>query len=712
MGNTVIIAEKPSVGRDIAKVLKCNTRGDGFLKGENHIVTWAVGHLVSLQEPDELDEKYKKWRMGDLPILPDTIPLKVLPSTRSQFSIIKKLINDPETDSLICATDAGREGELIFRYIYDKAGCQKPFARLWISSMTDEAIKDGFASLRPGGDYNGLYLSAKARSESDWLVGMNLSRAFTLRYNTLLSIGRVQTPTLAILVKRHKEIVDFKPESYHLLNADFGDYKGAWFKEGQQNDTRLESKDAADAIAKKVKGKEAKVTLAETNQKQEIAPQLYDLTTLQRDANRLLSMTAQKTLSTAQSLYETHKAITYPRTDSRYLSKDMVGRTSQTLKALPAKYQPYVQRALPDGKLPFFKRVFDDTKVTDHHAILPTPKTVNLDKLSTEERNLFDLIARRALNAFYPPFVYDATKIITACEEETFRTTGRTIIDPGWRVLELSGKTKKDDDEAALPILSLGDTRKIEKVTIKSESTKPPSPHTDGTLLYAMEHAGREVEDEALKEQMKSVGLGTPATRAAIIERLCKVGYAARKGKTIVATDKGVQLISIVPRELASPEMTGKWEQGLEEIATNQQNNQAFISDIKGFTANLVTFAKENKVEAAFPEDPSRHKSGGKPASPPLEGITCPLCKEGTVHENSKAFYCSRYREGCKLTIWKNALERSGGPILSPKLVTLVLKDKNVQGSSGVITLNESNITFTSRANPGTPYTLSIIGKK
>ena len=711
MGTTLIIAEKPSVGRDIAKVLKCTTRGDGFLSGPNYVVTWAVGHLVSLQEPDELNEQYKKWRMADLPILPNEIPLKVLPATRGQFSIIKKLMADPGTDSLICATDAGREGELIFRYIYNKANCQKPFKRLWISSMTDEAIKDGFASLRPGTEYDALYLSAKARSESDWLVGMNLSRAFTLRYDTLLSIGRVQTPTLAILVKRHKEIAEFKPESFHLLTADFGDYKGAWFKEGTQSDTHIETKEAAETIAKKVKGQTATVLSAETNTKQDIAPQLYDLTTLQREANRLLGMTAQKTLSVAQSLYETHKAITYPRTDSRYLSKDMVGRTVQSLKALPSIYQPYIAKALPDNKLPFSKRVFDDSKVTDHHAILPTPKTVNLEKLSADERGLFDLIARRALNAFYPPFVYDATKIITVCQDETFRTTGRVILDLGWKAIEPVSKSKKNEDDAALPALAAGDTRKVEKVSIKNESTKPPSPHTDGSLLYAMEHAGREVEDEALKEQMKSVGLGTPATRAAIIERLCKVGYAARKGKTIVATDKGVRLIGIVPQELSSPEMTGHWEQGLEEIASKKKDNLAFLGDIRSFTARMVVFAKENKQEAAFPED-SRKIRGGKPASPALEGVLCPLCAKGTVHENAKAFYCSHFREGCKLTLWKNALERAGGPPLTAKLVTLILTDKQVRGSSGVITLNDGHLGFLSHANPTQPYTTPIIGKK
>lgn len=711
MSMTVIVAEKPSVGRDIARVLKCQTRGDGFLKNESYTVTWAVGHLVSLKEPDELNEQYKKWRMDDLPILPEVIPLKVLPKTRSQYKVIQQLINAPETQSIICATDAGREGELIFRYIYLMAKCKKPVKRLWISSMTDEAIKDGFASLRPSSEYDGLFQSAKCRSEADWLVGMNLSRAFTLRYNTLLSIGRVQTPTLALLVKRHNEIKAFTPESYHLLTAHFGDYQGLWFKEGKENDTRIPHKEEADAIAAKIKGKNASVASYETIRKQEIAPQLYDLTTLQRDANRLLGFTAQKTLSVAQNLYETHKAITYPRTDSRYLSHDMPARIVQTLRALPKQYQPFVAVALPNGKIPLLKRVFDDSRVTDHHAILPTPKTIDISKLPPDEAKLYDLIARRALNAFYPPFVYDATKIITLCENETFRTTGRTIIDEGWRTLELANKKKKSNEEdAKLPQLQKGDQRLIERATVKKESTKPPSPHTDGSLLYAMEHAGREVNDEALREQMKAVGLGTPATRAAIIERLCKVGYAHRKGKTIDATDKGVQLISIAPTDLSSPEMTGHWEQALEDISKDKQDTLSFMTGIRDLTCRMVAFAKENKLAAAFPKEERRGK-GKKEARTPVCDSPCPLCGKGHIFENTKAYYCQHFREGCKLTIWKNALERGGGPLLTPALITLLLKEHSVRGRSGIIALDHTSLSFTKHGDTMPCISTSIIGK-
>ena len=417
MGRTVVIAEKPSVGRDIARVLGCQSSGRGCLTGGDWVVTWAVGHLVTLVEPDELDEKYKRWSFDTLPILPAEIPLKVIASSRDQFAVVRNLINAPETDRLICATDAGREGELIFRYIYEKAGCKKPFDRLWISSMTDEAIQEGFRAIRSGSDYNGLYRSAQCRSQADWLVGMNASRAFTLRYDALLSVGRVQTPTLAILVKRRKEIEDFKPEEYATVTADFGDYRGMYFREGLEPDTHIPKIDDAKALAAQIKNQSATVISAETTRRRDLPPQLYDLTSLQRDANRLLGFTADKTLKLAQSLYETHKALTYPRTDSRYLPPDMIPRVVQTMKVLPESYQALVPGALPDGKLPVSKRTIDETKVTDHHAILPTPKRINLDSLPEDERQLYDMVVRRMLTAFYPACEYDATKVITGVGE-------------------------------------------------------------------------------------------------------------------------------------------------------------------------------------------------------------------------------------------------------------------------------------------------------
>lgn len=706
----VVVAEKPSVARDIARVLQCREKGEGFLKGETHIVTWAVGHLVTLCEPDEIQEQYKKWRMEDLPILPDAIPTKVISKTKSQFSVIKKLINAADTERLICATDAGREGELIFRLIYHQAKCKKPFDRLWISSMTDEAIREGFASLKPGQEYDSLYASAKCRSEADWLVGMNASRAFTLRFNVLLSIGRVQTPTLAILVKRHHEIAGFQPEEYHTLTAQFGGYAGIWFDPANENEKknhRLSSQEKAKEIASAIKGKPAKVQDIQVESKKDWAPQLYDLTSLQREANKKLGFTADKTLKVAQELYEKWKAITYPRTDSRYLPLDMMGRTKLTLQKLPASFQPHVQH-IPwkeDGKLPFSKRIFDNAKVSDHHAIIPTPQTAPLDKLPPDAAKLFDMIARRTIAAFYPPHEYDQTKIITLCQGHSFRSSGKTVRLNGWK--DVYPKDEKEEDQ--LPLLQIGDESNVEKTTVKKESTKPPAPHTDASLLAAMEHAGKELEDEQLREQMKGSGLGTPATRAAIIERLIQVGYAARKGRAIQATEKGVALIAIAPPEIASPETTGKWELALEQIARNQRDTQRFMQGIRNLSEFLIQYARETKTETTFPEEMRRKGKGSrKKPSSVIEGVSCPLCGK-PIQENEKAFGCSDWKTGCGFTIWKNCLQRGGGPAINEKLLKLILTDKAVRGSSGQILLQGQTLSFTRNGEEAPSVSTSIV---
>ena len=711
----VVVAEKPSVGRDIARVLGCREKGEGFLKNETHLVTWAVGHLVTLCEPDEIDEKYKKWRMEDLPILPDTIPTKVISKTKSQFAIVKKLINDKDTEKLICATDAGREGELIFRLIYTQAKCKKPVDRLWISSMTDEAIKEGFATLKPASEYEGLYKSATCRSEADWLVGMNASRAFTLRFDALLSIGRVQTPTLAILVKRYHEIANFKPEEYYTVTADFGDYSGQWFDEKAEDEKkaiRIPTKEKADEIAKAVKGKAARVKCVTAEAKKEPPPQLYDLTSLQREANRKLGFTADKTLKIAQELYEKWKAITYPRTDSRYLPMDMIPRTKQTLQKLPEEYKPFVDN-IPwkeGGKLPITKRFFDNEKISDHHAIIPTPQTAPMDKLPPDARNLFDMIARRLIAAFYPAHEYDAIKVITECQGHTFKTTGRVVKVNGWKDVYPAEKQEED----ALPALQEGDGRTVSKATVKKETTKPPAPHTDASLLAAMENAGKELEDEKLREQMKGSGLGTPATRAAIIERLIQVGYASRRGRALSATEKGVSLIAIAPPEIASPETTGKWELALDEIAKNQRDTVRFMEGIKRLSTFLVEYARDTKTEASFPEEMRRGKGkakGKSSAVKAIEGAKCPLCGK-PVQENSKAFGCSGWREGCHFTLWKDGLKRGGGPALNEKLVKLLLEKNEVKGSTGMIALKDGNLSFTPNGSDAPGASFPIVYEK
>ncbi len=695
----VVVAEKPSVGRDIARVIGCREKGEGFLRGENYLVTWAVGHLVTLCEPDEIDEKYKKWRMEDLPILPDTIPTKVISKTKSQFSIVKKLINDKDTEKLICATDAGREGELIFRLIYGQAKCKKPVDRLWISSMTDEAIREGFATLKPAQEYDGLYRSATCRAEADWLVGMNASRAFTLRFDALLSIGRVQTPTLAILVKRYHEIANFKPEEYFTVNANFGDYAGQWFDpkaEDEKKASRIPTKEKADEIVQAVKGKPAIVQSVTSEPKKELPPQLYDLTSLQRDANRKLGFTADKTLKIAQELYEKWKAITYPRTDSRYLPMDMIPRTKLTLQKLPGTYQPFVEH-IPykdGGKLPISKRIFDNEKISDHHAIIPTPQTAPMDKLPADAAKLFDMIARRLIAAFYPAHEYDAIKVVTEANGHSFKSTGKAVRVNGWK--DVYPSDKEEDD--LLPPLKEGDERTVTKAAVKKETTKPPPPHTDASLLAAMENAGRDLDDEKLREQMKGSGLGTPATRAAIIERLLQVGYAARRGRAIHATEKGVCLIAIAPEEIASPETTGKWELALDEIAKNQRDTERFMQGIRKLTVFLINYARDTKTEASFPEEMRRGRKGAvkkkTAGAKAVAGVKCPLCGKDMI-ENTKAFGCSAWREGCHFTLWKDGLKRGGGPELTEKLVTLILEKGTVKGSTGVISLQNGQISFT-----------------
>lgn len=698
MGQILIVAEKPSVGRDIARVLGVNGKGDGYLSNEKYVIAWAIGHLVSLKEPEELDERFKRWRAADLPILPEKMELKVLPKTRSQFSIVKKLMNSKDIDSLICATDSGREGELIFRYIYDIAGCQKPFERLWISSMTDEAIRAGFDRLKPGSYYDALYESARCRSEADWLVGMNASRAFTLRYDTLLSVGRVQTPTLQMLVKRRKEIEAFSSEPFYTVQANFGDFQGTWFDPSKDGDKRILQEDRAKSIAEKIKGMEAVVISAQSEEKRELPPQLYDLTTLQREASSMLGFTADKTLKTAQTLYEKHKLITYPRTDSRYLSHDM---GPSVKKALYSLQEPYAALAAPvlSQPLPQPKRIFDDTKLTDHHAIIPTGRKVNAFGLSEEEKKLFDLVARRLIAAFYPPYVYDATKVITESVGENFVSTGTVVRQEGFKQVYRDQQPKKKAktvEESALPPLAEGDKRMVTKAAVKKDQTKPPKEHTDASLLSEMEHAGRRIEDEALREQMKGCSLGTPATRAAIIERLITVGYAKRKGRTIMATEKGVKLIEAVPPEIASPETTGKWEQALEKIAQGKGDSERFMEGIRKLAAFLTKYAGQNAPEVAFEREERRGK-GKKSNKQKSIDVACPMCKDGQITENEKAFGCSRWREGCKFTIWKDCVAKIGGPEINEKIVKalLIAENGDLRGSSGVLHYHNGVVSFT-----------------
>ncbi|MBQ8093769.1 MAG: DNA topoisomerase III [Clostridia bacterium] len=700
--HTLVVAEKPSVGRDIARVLGAGTKGDNCLTGNGYVVSWAVGHLVTLKEPDEIDPRYKHWRKEDLPIIPEKMETKVISKTKGQFSVLKKLMNDADVSEIVCATDSGREGELIFRYIYDQAKCKKPVKRLWISSMTEEAIRSGFAALRPSQDYDNLYKSARCRADADWLIGMNATRAFTIRYNVILSIGRVQTPTLSMLVKRRREIDAFVPTAYFTVRADFGDYEGIYID--ANGEKQIPEKAQAETIAGAVKGKPAEVTEVVKENKSERPPLLYDLTTLQREANSRFGYSAKKTLQIAQDLYEKHKLLTYPRTDSRFLSHDMQGKVRETLSKYDGNLKEIGEKAVGYG-ITLNKRVFDDAKLTDHHAIIPTGKPASKASLTTDERNVYEMVATRLAAVFYPNYEYESTRVTTRCEGYSFQSQGKHVTQPGWRELT-PAQTKKGkkgsrdaaDGEGELPQLSRGDTRTCKAASVKEEATKPPKEHNDASLLAEMEHAGRRIEDENLREQMKDCGLGTPATRAAIIERLIEVGYVKREKKNLVATEKGCKLIDAVPVEMASPEITGQWEKILSEISKGADKESDFRTGIVRMTEKLVGDA------AAAPDvgfTPESYKKGGRAQKKPVTlGIKCPLCGKGEVAENRAAFYCTRFREGCKYTVWKNCLQRIGGPEISEKLIRLCLTNSAVKGSTGTIYTSSTGVLSFVPGNP------------
>jgi len=666
MGKILVVAEKPSVAADIGRVLKCKTKGDGFTENNEYIVSWSLGHLLELGAPEDYDKNLKKWRAEDLPIIPEKMKLKAIRKTYSQLKVLKDLMTGEEVDSIICATDSGREGELIFRYIYDYTKCKKPFKRLWISSMTDAAIKEGFENLKASSFYDNLYYSAKCRSEADWLVGMNASRAYTIGYKALLSVGRVQTPTLAMIVQRHREIESFASTDYYEVQADFGGFRATRYENGI-TDTRISDCDKAAAIAEKINGKDAYLAELKKDSKKTPPPLLYDLTELQRECNSKYGFSAKKTLDIAQSLYEKQKVLTYPRTDSRYLSDDMPPKVTATMEKLAQneKYGKYAAKALSDG-LRFTKRIIDNSKVSDHHAIIPTDKKHNISALSEDENKVFDLVARRFIAVFFPDMEYENTQALFVCENEKLVSKVTITTKKGWRVLE-PVKGKPDTD--TLSGLEKGKTYKIKKAEVMKKKTEPPKEYTEATLLSAMENAGRFVDDEELKEKLKASGIGTPATRAAIIERLIHVGYVKRTGKALIPQEKGQKLVDVVPVELKSPETTGKWEKGLVAIADGTLESEKFMESIKRFVYFIVSASKE-KTDIEFEKEMSQksRRSVGK----------CPLC-QSRLYENTKAFYCENWKNGCSYTVWKNCLDRYGQK-LDDKLMKKLLKDGRADG--------------------------------
>ncbi len=677
MSKVLIIAEKPSVARDIGKVLNCTKKGDGFIHGENYIISWAVGHLVTLCEPEDYDKKYSKWTKNTLPIIPDKMQLKAVTNTRKQLVVLHKLLGDKEVDSIICATDSGREGELIFRYIYDITKCKKPFKRLWISSMTDEAIKKGFENLKDGHEYDNLFHSARCRSEADWLVGMNATRAFTIQHNVLLSVGRVQTPTLAIIVERHLEILNFVSEPYYELNAilkanDVEDsFIGKWYDEKEKSHKIAKEEDCL-SLMEKLKDKTGKVLSVKSTKKNNKPPLLFDLTELQRECNSKFGFSAKQTLDIAQSLYESKKVITYPRTDSRYLSNDMKSTITPLLNNLSKneKFAKYTESLL-NTKLEFSKRVFDDKKITDHHAIIPTGKLAS--NLSLDELKVFYTVVKRFLCVFYPDYIYNSTVIQCDIDSEIFLTKGQTIVSLGWRELYTDEK-EKDKEEQVLPNVKKGDELTLLDLSKEDKKTTPPSKYNEASLLGAMENPTKFVEDEELREQLKDNGIGTPATRASIIERLLQVGYITRNGKTLEPTEKGIKLIEVCPQELKSPSTTGKWEKGLNKISKGEMSPDRFMESIHRYVQYLVNTTSEHK-EVVFPEDKYKKKKGNDTQKSLGK---CPACENGKILENSKSFFCSNWKNKCKFSIWKNQLS-SYNKELDEKTVKDLLANKKIE---------------------------------
>jgi DNA topoisomerase III len=697
MSKTLLIAEKPSVGQDLARVLKGPfKKQEGSLEGPEHVVTWAVGHLVQLAEPDSYDAKYKSWRMGDLPIVPERFKLEVRDErSRKQMSVVTKQLGRDDIDEVVNACDAGREGELIFAYLYEKAKGKKPVKRLWLNSMTTAAMKSALASLRPAEEFERLEQAARSRSEADWIVGMNATRAATIRlrssFDGAVSLGRVQTPTLAIVARREEEIKAFVPEPYWLVDATFaagalegapasaertyvGHFQAPAGSPGTTKGPRIGTEEEALAIVSACEGRPGTITKLEKKEQREKAPMLYDLTTLQREANNRYGFSARRTLSAAQRLYEEHKALTYPRTNSRYLTTDMVDEIKPIAELVGghAEYSKAAEYVTGLDVLPL-GRVVNDEKVTDHHAIIPTRAEHKLEKMGSDDRRIYDMAVRRFLAVFHPEAVFENTRVETTVTPadgdgksasqgahplggrpagHVFRTRGKLLLVPGWRgvydevaadakAAEAKAEVEEDEEtDQQLPRLVQDEqvqTRKIESVR---KETKPPRRYSDASLLGAMETAGKLVDDDELREAMKDSGIGTPATRAAIIERLITVGYLERDGRALVATEKGLNVIRLLNEHaLTSPGMTGSWEQRLGKIERGEDSRKQFMSDIAGFAGETVRELDETLKDVRIP----RARLG-----------PCPICGHEIV-ENRKGYSCwAREDPGCGFVIWKS----------------------------------------------------------
>lgn len=602
MKKILILAEKPSVGRDIGRVLKCNKKGNGYLEGNKYIVTWALGHLVTLANPEDYDKKYKSWNIEDLPILPHYLKLVVIKQSSKQFYVVKKQMSRKDVSEIVIATDAGREGELVARWIIEKAHVNKPIKRLWISSVTDKAIRDGFNNLRPGKVYENLYESAIARAEADWIVGINATRALTCKYNAQLSCGRVQTPTLAMIAKREEEIQNFKGKDYYGIEASTKNFKLIW-QDGKTKDMKTFNKKKSDKILKSIKGKDAEVIDVNKVNKKSFPPRLYDLTELQRDANKIFGYSAKETLSIMQKLYEKHKVLTYPRTDSRYISEDIVDTLGDRVRACSIGYYKKITSKILKKPIKGNKSFVDNKKVSDHHAIIPTEEMVVLSELNNKEKKIYDLVVKRFLSVLYPPFEYEQTTIKAKIGNEIFIAKGKKVVFEGWKEVysnDFQGNGEEDILEQVFPSISRGDILKISSIIQTNGKTKPPAPFNEATLLSAMENPKRYMEDES-KDLIDIIeetgGIGTVATRADIIEKLFNTFLIEKKGQNIFITSKGKQLLELVPEDLKSPALTAEWEQKLGAIAKGKLNRKIFINEMRDYSKSIIKEIKNSDAE-------------------------------------------------------------------------------------------------------------------
>ncbi len=606
MSKKLVLAEKPSVGRDIARVLNCHRKGNGYFEGDKYIVTWALGHLVTLADPEAYNDKYKSWRIEDLPMLPPSLKLVVIKQSGKQFSTVKDLMQKQEVQEIIIATDAGREGELVARWIIEKAKVKKPLKRLWISSVTDKAIKEGFNNLKAGKQYENLYASAVARSEADWLVGINATRALTCKYNAQLSCGRVQTPTVAMIAKREEEIRSFKAQTFYGITAAAAGLKLSW-QDNQTKVVRTFDKAKCNQLLLSLKGQKAKVLEVTKAYKKNSAPQLYDLTELQRDANRIFAYSAKETLSIMQKLYESHKVLTYPRTDSRYISQDIVETLGDRVKACSQGPFARLGAKLLRSSIRGNKAFVDDSKVSDHHAIIPTEQSVPLSSMTDKERKIYELVVKRFLAVLYPPFEYEQTTIKAQIGKETFIAKGKVVINQGWKEVydnKFEDEEKEELTDQTLPKLNQGETLVISELTQTQGQTKPPAHFNEGTLLKAMENPVKYMAKEnktLIKTIGETGGIGTVATRADIIEKLFNSFAIEKKGKDIFITNKGKQLLQLVPADLQSPALTAAWEQKLAAIAKGSLSKDNFIKEMKAYTEKVVSEIKN--TQGSFKHD-------------------------------------------------------------------------------------------------------------